>query len=71
VLGLKPDPAKLGWDEYTKIGQWQRDLVLSDAAVTTMLGLLTKSGDLKSPGSVDRYLNLRYVRAANAQLKPR
>lgn len=71
AIGLQPEMAKLGWEEYTRLGQWQRDLGLSDEAVRTMLGFLVKSGELKTAGQIARYVNREYLTRASEQLKGR
>lgn len=71
VLGYQPDMAKLGWEEYSRIGQWNRDLVLSPESVKTMLGFLVKTGEIKAPGEFSKYVNPSYVAKANAQVRAR
>ncbi len=71
VIRLPPELAKRGWEEYSRIHQWQRDLVLSPESVKTMLGFLVKAGELKFPGDPGRYVNPDYVNRANAEVKPR
>ncbi|MBI3078608.1 MAG: ABC transporter substrate-binding protein, partial [Deltaproteobacteria bacterium] len=71
VLGLQPDMAKLGWEEFNRIGQWNRDLVISPESVKTMVGFLVKSGEIKAPGEFSKYVNPTYVAKANAQFKAR
>lgn len=71
LMGYPPDMARLGWEEYSRIGQWNRDLVLSPEAVKIMLGFLVQSGELKAPGEVSRYVNPSYVARANVLFKAR
>ncbi|MBI3079275.1 MAG: ABC transporter substrate-binding protein [Deltaproteobacteria bacterium] len=71
VMGYQPDMARLGWEEYSRIGQWNRDLVISPDAVKTMMGFLIKTGEIKAPGEFSKYANPSYVAKANAQFKAR